>query len=205
MNIIYLDDYHLINANILPQDPIVVKVGIVGWADMIKLKDLYPMARIIGYEPDPDNFANDIKAENPANKVYCKAVGIDGHFDLCRFTNSVSNSSFERHKYDPNCVLKDMITVDSVSLETVIKENDLSRIDILILNCEGGELDIMPQLANDLLREKIGQICVSFHDPRIYLTQKRREILDMIGEFYHIVRGTNDIGGIPDYLLIRKV
>jgi len=205
MNIIYLDDYHFINSNILSEDPIVVKVGIVGWIDMFKMRELYPKAWIIGYEPDPDNFRNDAVVDIPSNKFYCKAVGIDGHFELNRFTNCVSNSSFERHKYDPNCVLKDKITVDSVSLRTVFAENDISRIDVLILNCEGGELDILPQLADDLIREKIGQICVSFHDPRIYPTEKRREILKMIGGYYHIVRGTNDIGGIPDYLLIRKI
>jgi len=86
-----------------------------------------------------------------------------------------------------------------------MRENNLDRIDALILNCQGAEIAIMEQLTSRPLREKIGQICVSFHDPRIYPTKEKARIFGLIGQYYHVIRGENDIGGIPDYLMIRRV
>lgn len=207
MNIIYLDDYHFFNESIIPdsKEPSLVKVGIVGIEDLKKFKSIYPKSKVMAYEADYDNFKTGMTSPMYIDKFYHKAVSDDGHIDLYRFTNVVSNSEFPRHTYDRNCVLKERIAVESVSLSTVLSENCLSYIDILILNCEGGELKIMRQLENAELRNRIGQICVSFHDPRIYPTEKKRKIMDLVGSYYHIIRGVNTIGGIPDYLMIRKV
>ncbi len=207
MNLVHLDEYHFINTSILRDDKqVLVKVGVVGFIDLNKFRQMYPHSNIIAYEADPDTFGKEImSSSNCTNKLINKAVGKNKQIALNRFTNNVSNSVFPRHKYDPNCVYKDTVYVKSIDIDTVLSDNELDYIDVLILNCEGGELDIMKSLYNETTRNKIGQICVSFHDPRIYPTREKEVILNDIGKYYHVVRGTCPKGNVPDYLMIRKV
>jgi len=207
MNLIYLDEYHFINSSILRDDKqILVKVGVVGFIDLAKFKKLYPKSMIIAYEADPDNYYKECSESfKYLDKFINCAVGKNKQIQLNRFTNNVSNSVFPRHKYDPNCVYKDTIFIRSIDIDNVMAENKLDYIDILVLNCEGGELDIMKSLYNENTRNKIGQICVSFHDPRIYPTKEKEKIFNDIGRYYHIIKGTCPKGNVPDYLMIRKV
>ncbi len=204
MNLVYLDEYHFIDTSLLKDSPTFVKIGVVGFTDLDKFRELYPKGRIIAYEADPDNFNGGMRvAVSPIDKFYNKAVGPSGRMDLYRFTNRVSNSNYARHTYDPGCVLKDKIEVSSVTLPEVLRENDLNYLDVLVLNCEGGELQIMHSFEDPVIRSKIGQICVSFHDPRIYPTKEKEAIIESIGVYYNIFHG-RFYGGTPDYLMIRK-
>jgi FkbM family methyltransferase len=209
MKITYLDDYHFINESILTESPILVKVGVVGFDDLAKFKTIYPKSKIIAYEADLNNYNYSIKNERkdgfrPDLFINC-AVGDCGRIELYRFKNYLGNSIYPRHTYDKNCTYVDTIGVRCVNLQQVFERIYVNYIDVLILNCEGGELAIMRQMKDETIRNKIGQICVSFHDPRIYPIIERKRIIDLIGNYYHIMRGVNKIGGIPDYLFIRKV
>jgi FkbM family methyltransferase len=209
MKITYLDPYHFFNESIIPDDrpAVLVKVGIVGFTDLDKFRCIYPNSNIIAYEADPDNYSKSKNPEypSPITRFINSAVGKSGSISLHRFTNCVSHSTFPRHTYDPNCVLKDTVVVRSVTLEEVFSENNLDYIDVLILNCEGGELDIMAYLNLERVRNRIGQICVSFHDPRIYQPIHRTKLITALGPYYYIKRGECPRGGIPDWLFIRKV
>jgi FkbM family methyltransferase len=202
MNLIYLDEFHFVNESILPENPSLVKVGVVGQGDIAAFQNLREKSFCIGYEPDDRNFQKEIN-KNLFDRLYQMAVGIDGEVTLHRFRNTVSNSVFARHTYDANCKLVDSVQVKSVSIKTVLKDNDLETLDVLILNCEGGELPILSDLVDKSIRDRIGQICVSFHDPRIYPSSEKNKIMDSLCEFYHIVMGKPN-SYIPDYLLIRK-
>lgn len=204
MELIYLDRYHFFNRHIIDTDsPVVVKVGVCGVDDIRKLKQIYPKAVVAGYEACPENF----EKQQPAARKYFNlfinsAVGGSEPVTLYRFKNIVSNSIYPRHRYDPNCVARDKVVIDSISIGKVIE--DWKRVHILILNCEGGELKIMDDLKNKIIRDKIDQICVSFHDPRIYPTSEKQKVFDWAKDWYHIIKGDCQKGGIPDYLLVRK-
>jgi FkbM family methyltransferase len=192
-----------VNESILPEKPSLVKVGVVGQGDIKEFRKLRKESYCIGYEPDTRNFEKE-QAQCEFDVLHNKAVGKDGEVTLHRFKNTVSNSTFPRHTYDLNCKLVDSVTVKSVSIKTAIQENKIDILDVLVLNCEGGELPVLRDLVDKSIRDRIGQICVSFHDPRIYPTSAKRDIMEKIGQFYHIIRGKPN-SYIPDYLLIRKV
>lgn len=199
MQITYLNPYHVINQELLGDKPSLVKVGVVGTGDLDRFKELYPKGDVIAYEADPDNFN---KYNTGKYKFHQKAVGNGGYMEFYKYSNIVSHSTFPRHLKDANCRLVDTITVKSVSLEDILKDNNLNYLDVLILNCEGGELSIMESLKDKKVRDKIGQICVSFHDPRIYPTAKKEKIFDELGQYYEIERGGG--ASIPDYLMCRR-
>lgn len=204
MNLIYLDQFHFFNSTIMPENPVIVKVGVDGIDDLVKARYLYKDARIIAYEACPDNFGRwESIAKSGLCEFHNEAVGAGGPITLYRFKNHVGNSIYARHTKDPNVQYVDHIQVQSVTLKGVV-ELAGGKIDLLIMNCEGGELPIMRELYDDELREKVAQICVSFHDPRIYDSGKKNEILSRLEPYYHIERGQN-CPYIPDYLMIRKV
>lgn len=201
MELVYLDPYHFFNRTIMPDKPVIVKVGVCGTADLEMAGRLYPEARIIGYEADPLNY----RKQNDAcmTVFYGNAVGEQKTVKLYRFANSVSHSIYPRHTYDANCKLLNTIEVASISIDMVMK-NIESAIDLLILNCEGGELPILQSLHNKETRDRIAQICVSFHDPRIYPTADRHRITDPVAQYYYAIKGDCPKGGIPDTLLILR-
>lgn len=51
----------------------------------------------------------------------------------------------------------------SISLETLIKSNDVDVVDILKIDVEGSEYEILENISDDIL-QKINQITVEFHD-----------------------------------------
>lgn len=205
MRLTYLDGYHFFNASIMSPSPVIVKVGVDGTQDIWAARALYPSADIRAYEADPKNYTKCAEAVAKLNAVFInKAVGDDGEIVLHRFVNTVGNSVFPRHTYDRNCRLVDKVTVPSVGIDEVVRDVG-GRVDLLVLNCEGGELPIMDAMRDTSVRESVGQICVSFHDPRIYKTELKNKIVRDLGEYYHIIKGQCSTGGIPDQLWIRKV
>ena len=205
MKITYLDLYHCFNETIMSKKPTIVKVGVDGLDDLIKAREMYPDADIMAFEADEVNYHrwNGTSNKNKICKMVNCAVGLSGVARIYRYKNHVGNSTTPRHTFDKGCELVSDETVESISITHVTKKG---YIDLLILNCEGGELPIMRDLYDEKVRDKIGQICVSFHDPRIYPTAKKMEILNKIGKYYTILRGDKcPRGGIADYLMIRKV
>ena len=206
MEIKYLDLYHCFNATIMPADPVIVKVGVYNVGDLAKARLLYPDATIQAYEADKKNY-KDVKEVCASIDVALKnvAVGRAGDVKFYRYKNAGSSSTIPRHLKEDNCELVKESKVKSISMHQVLK-NAGGHIDLLVLNCEGGELPIMRTFFKEKVRNSVDQICVSFHDPRTYPSGKREEILNEIGQYYHVFRGREgQPGGVPDWLLIRKV
>lgn len=203
MKITYLSDYHYFNETIVEGDPVVVQVGVADIFTLKKARSLYPKAKLIAYEADPNNFDNVKKLASDeklsvkfVNKAVCGKVG---DVTLHRYENFVSHSLLDR----PDQELVEDVVVKSVNIASVFKSNRIKKIDILVLNCEGSELEIL----NDIFSEpdlSISQICVSFHCPRIYPIECRDGLLKVAGPNYHIIQELR-FDGIPDHLLIRKV
>ena len=204
MNIIYLDNYHYFNETIMPESPLVIKVGVCGLDDLIKMRHLYPKARIFGVEADPVNLKAmetvSVKTGAGVELISCALAKVTGHARLYKYTNKVSHSLYARHKHDPNCVLDEAVNVPAKSPTDLLTVHT----DLLILNCEGSETFVMDALyKHPTFKDRFSQICMSFHVPRIYPTEERDTFLKWAEEFYHIIKEPHATG-IPDVLLIRK-
>ena len=199
MKITYLDKYHYFNETIMPINPTVVHVGIQDFDVLSEVKELYPEASLKAFEADPKTF----KRMKPVAKklgidFQNKALASGKNMTLNRYKNHASSSVYDRHEFDDSCELIDSVEVPTVSW------NKLGRGDLLVLNCEGGELYYLDMITRKLeTRCKFDQICVSFHDPRIYPTQLKVALLDKLKSHYHIIVNEHPTW-IPDVLLIKK-
>ena len=54
--------------------------------------------------------------------------------------------------------------VRCMSFNQFLKNNDLSRIDALKIDCEGAEWDILPTISDDFYRYKMRKLCMESHD-----------------------------------------
>jgi FkbM family methyltransferase len=147
----------------LPVKPVIVDIG--GYiGDFSLYVAHYLDAKVIAYEPTPENF--DLLKKNVAmnaldGKVtfYNKGVGADDGnltLNITRGDGAVHVSGF---LYGDAI---EQITVPSVSIKTIFSENSLEHIDLLKIDCEGGEFDILCSLT-DALTDRIDRIVFEYH------------------------------------------
>jgi len=164
--VLHLDQYHHCDPSCINSGtPTMLEVGAYSADLAFAFLSKYPKGRVEIFEAAPDNFASLIEsiAGDPRIKARNTAVtDKDGDVRLNIYTDRNSNSTFDRHVCDGKELL-DSVTVPSISLSTALN-NVGTYVDYLLLNCEGGELSIMDAISRDAdLRDRVGQICVSFH------------------------------------------
>lgn len=124
----------------------------------------FPKARVYAFEPMPYNYALLEQSKKkyvgfkffPANKaisdsnsaIELHASKLDGYTTMASIFNSPGNSH--------------TIKVDAMTLVDAMNQNDLERIDLLKLDCEGAEYAILYNLSKDDL-EKISAMCIETH------------------------------------------
>jgi len=200
------DTYMYFAANMLPSRPVIVEVGSIHGAHGIKLCNKFKNnLTMIAYEAGKENYDNLAKgvASVGATIIARRAAvtGSDGEVEFFEFEEISSNSIYPRHTGEGRS-LRRTSRVRSVSLETILLENDRDRIDLLFLNCEGAELGVLEEvLAKPAIRNKLGQLCVSFHGGRIYPQSETVEMVRRMSEFFWVVEEKNDW---PCHLFVNK-
>jgi FkbM family methyltransferase len=200
------DTYMYFASNMLPDDPVIVEVGSIHGAHGIKLcKKFNNELTMIAYEAGQENNASLVagiaKAGAPIVAHRAVVTGSDGTAEFYEFVEESSNSIYPRHQGEGRR-LRRTSNIRSVSLNTIIEENDCSRIDLLFLNCEGAEIGILKEvLRRPELRDRLGQLCVSFHGGRIYPQQETEEMVRRMSEFFWVVEEQNDW---PCHLFVNK-
>jgi FkbM family methyltransferase len=209
------DTYMYFTPDTLPDRPNIVEVGSIHGAHGIKLcKKFNNNLTMIAYEAGQENYKSLCRGLSPFSISHsggcCQprivahnaaVTGRDGEVEFFEFKEISSNSIFPRHVNEGRN-LKCVNLIKSVSLETVLKDNHLDRLDLLFLNCEGAELGILNEvLLKPLLRNRLGQLCVSFHGNRIYPQEKTDEMVQMMSEFFWVVEEQNDW---PCHLFVNK-
>jgi len=198
------DTYMYFASNMLPANPVIVEVGSIHGAHGIKLcKKFDNKLTMIAYEAGRENNASLVAGISGTPIIAHRAAvtGSDGTVDFYEFVEESSNSVYPRHEGEGRR-LRRTSKVRSVGLETIMAENDCSRIDLLFLNCEGAELGILEEvLRNQSLRDRLGQLCVSFHGGRIYPQTDTIEKVRQMSEFFWVVEEQNDW---PCHLFVNK-
>ncbi len=200
------DTYMYFASNMLPNNPVIVEVGSIHGAHGIKLcKKFDNQLTMIAYEAGAENYASLIAGVNkgcvPIITRRAVVTGFDGIKEFFEFTEESSNSIYPRHIGEGRH-LRRISKIKAVSLESIVRENNCSHIDLLFLNCEGAELGILEEvLIKPELRDKIGQLCVSFHGGRIYDNKKTLCMVQKMSEFFWVVEENNDW---PCHLFVNK-
>lgn len=120
-------------------------------------------SKVYCFEPTESNFSllkENLKINDILN-VYPQNIAVsdrNGTKDLFINQNNTGGHSFYVNKIDSNKVV-----VPTVSLENFIDYNDISMIDFLKIDCEGGEYDIIMNCPRRVL-DIIGKISMECHD-----------------------------------------
>jgi FkbM family methyltransferase len=165
------DVYSIENlVNKLPANPVIVDIGAnAGFFDILLLSKI-KSAKILAFEPlaSNTNFVDKVIAENAFMKQYISlyqaaVTGIEKEsIDLYMEDtddNQVVASVFEGFNKDN---LK-KTTVPCFSLTRIVKDNRLTKIDLLKMDCEGSEYDIIYNTAPEIVQLAM-HIAIEVHD-----------------------------------------
>jgi FkbM family methyltransferase len=201
MDIQYLDRYFHYDADMLSDDLVFVEIGSYSGGNIKRLKRKFPNCRVIVYEASRENFVQlqekyDDMRNTDGVSIYNKAVtDKDGSVEFFEYEGAPSsNSVFERHKKKKSLVLKKSYKIDSVSLKTIMQENNVDHVDVVFANAEGVEFMILDELSEKAsLRGKIGQLCLSLHE-RIVGKEAVDKTLGRASKFYKFKKGDGKWG-----------
>lgn len=141
--------------------PVVVDIGgYIGDFSLYAAK--YLDATVIVYEPVPENY--ELLAENSRLnpwadlRIWNRAVAATAEvaINLERDGNDLHASSYLYNRTN------EKIVVPASRLDDVFAENDVERIDLLKIDCEGGEYDILAT-ARDETFDRIENIVLEYH------------------------------------------
>lgn len=184
---IHGDEYKTKNVDFKPGD-VVIDIGANVGSVSIMLAKKYPFLKIYSYEAHPINFQNlqkNIKENNISNiKAFNNAVFSEDNYFIDISLNidntGASNSFIDPEEY-PDLYEKEYssVQVPTISLDTIIKENDIQNIKLLKMDCEGAEFDIFSssELINQVPLENVG---IEIHLFMERLGKNRNELVNHI-------------------------
>lgn len=138
-----------------------------GYFSLFASRNSDPKSRILAFEPFPSNL--DMLKQNSSD---CKISNIESQ--NCAISDISGSTKLFSGQSVNNSILKDFsmihgdnssIKIESKTLEQIIKENSLDKIDFLKMDCEGSEYAIFESTSKSVF-DKITTISMEFHDMR---------------------------------------
>ena len=156
------DDYGLKSMN-LPKDATIIDVGGNIGTFTLTAKALFPESKIYTFEPEHANFkalTENIR-RNKSTNVYPQNEAISTEVGtLTLHVNSKetgSHSVIQGHTKDTEAQ-----EITTTTLENVVRDHDIERIDLLKMDIEGAEYEIFFQMPKEILL-KIQRITLEIH------------------------------------------
>lgn len=163
----------------VPEDPIVVDLGMHQGAFSRAIEQLRPQARIFGIEPQPD-LAQALSARYGDHAVQAAVGGKAGDEHVLQLFGSTNAAtirpSSERFDRDDLC---GSVSVPMTSLPALMNRWQLDAIDLLKVDVEGAEIDLLSAGPADF--SFVRQISVEFHAWRF--PGDRAKIAELIRRF----------------------
>jgi FkbM family methyltransferase len=122
-------------------------------------------AKVYSFEPTKANYdrlTSNIEKNNLNNVSLFNLAVSDKKGQASFFVCNEKKFNARHSLYDPGKKSKKII-IQTTTLKEILKENKLSKIDFLKLDCEGAEYDILFNCPKEIL-SKIGKISMEFHD-----------------------------------------
>jgi FkbM family methyltransferase len=121
--------------------------------------------KVYSFEPFPENFeflGRNIRANNLRN-VIARAEAVCDKTGTARLFLNKTGGRHLLFAGDGKRTLEQYVEVPTTTLQQIMDDNNLKRIDFLKLDCEGSEGLILQTTPTDYLR-KIRKIAMEFHD-----------------------------------------
>jgi FkbM family methyltransferase len=173
MKLLNIKEHTFIDKGFEQNKPIIVDLGACLGEFTLAVSDLFGgIEKAILIEANPTNF----------NQI----ASITNSIKLNAFISSDSNG-FQKFNEDPNSPYNGTSFFDyfegaiqheikRISIDQILKDYNLKRIDILKIDIEGAEYDLLENLDINIL-ERIDQITVEFHDFLDPMLKKRTDDL----------------------------
>jgi FkbM family methyltransferase len=181
---IFMEDFYRIDDLVkhLPAVPVVIDIGgNVGYFSFL-LSSKKPGAKIYAFEPMIENvkvFNDNIKLNASLDgKIFLFNQAVtgnnNGHIDLF-FDNVTDNSVIASVVKDFSAQNTQVKRVDAISLERIFAENNLERVDLLKVDCEGSEYPVFYDSPANLF-DKVQTIAIESHE----LDKEKRNTASLI-------------------------
>lgn len=181
--IFYRNEYLFNSKN---KKPIIFDCGAnIGFATIF-FKWLYPESEIYAFEPDKKTFEilkknvsqNKLKNVHLFNSAISDKNGkIDFFVDLKKPGSGIMSTKQERNP-------KDKITVDCLSLSSLIKNKNLLKIDYVKMDIEGSENEVIQDLDKNKQLKNIAKFSIEYH-------HKIKGHKSQLGKFLQIFENNN--------------
>lgn len=157
------DQYHLppLQAT-MSVNPVILDLGSNIGLTIGHMKQMYPNAKIIGYEMNKENyllakqntrFYNDVMVINTAVWIADATV---------KYTNAAAYDSYSILNYSGNKNAGEIIEVPSLQLASIIKTHNLTYIDYVKMDIEGAEIAIL-EAADLSWMDQVGAMNIEMH------------------------------------------
>jgi FkbM family methyltransferase len=190
---VYERDFVRLNIN-----DVVVDIG-ANYGVFSLYSQMFNPSKVYAVEPLKATFKS-MKKNLTEYGVTCinKAVSCENGFEKFMITEVNGNNFSEKNEngFHPSSVIGEEI-VETITINQLISDYDIERIDFLKVDCEGGELDLFRTIDKEYLQNNVGKIAMEYHSKEIH-----DEIMDILKSNNFIIEdtlGSNDIGLIYAY------
>lgn len=167
---IFMEDFYEADKLMskLPNDPLVIDIGANAGFFNVLLFSKLQKARVLAFEPLPSNielFKKTITQNELLKNIRLSQVAVIGSakesIDL--FTEDTEDNTVVSSVFSSfNKLNQKKITVPAQSLTSIIEQNNLEKIDLLKLDCEGSEYDIIYNTDVKILK-KVNMMVIEVH------------------------------------------
>lgn len=165
---------HTFYAGDLNPDPVVLDLGAHRGQFARQMRARYSGTYYL-VEANP-TLADALRHEGQFPVWNCAVAATDGRIALNVAQNDKGSSILTLPTKSVNdCVLQETIQVQSRALDSLTREMDPARIDLLKMDIEGAEVVALAGLSDETLG-KVGQISVEFHSARVFGFDLRRDV-----------------------------
>ncbi|MHA2105420.1 MAG: FkbM family methyltransferase [Candidatus Hodarchaeales archaeon] len=145
----------------VPDDSIIVDIGANIGVYSVYASLMGKNNKIFAYEPVIDNFnvlQENIQLNNSEENIVAFNLGVSSQKEKRKLflIDAVEHTLIEKNE------TQNFIEIECVSLNDIIEENNLPKIDLLKMDCEGAEYEILYNTAKENL-QKIQEIRMEFH------------------------------------------
>lgn len=154
---VFLDNGYNLKINSNPK--IIIDGGANVGLFAIKIKNDFPLAKVICIEPDLENFQQLNKNLAPYNDIYFENSGI--------WSKNTKLKVYDKYNYGKWGIVVEEDekngNIESISIDSLIKKYAIEKIDILKLDVESSEKHIFSENYKDWL-PKVKMLIIELHD-----------------------------------------
>lgn len=180
--------------DILPANPHILEAGSFNGSDTLRMAKLWPEATIYAFEPLPDRFAELKVNLSPFASAFCYQLALSTHNGTqllyvaenpARPGKQSQASSLvepkERLKIS-SIIFPSTIQVNTITLNTWAKENNINFLDLLWLDLQGHELEVLKNA--DQLLSNVNYIYLEISFIEAYKNQPAyHEIINFLAKY----------------------